>query len=106
MHSKGEKKMKKQITRMSPHQNAKVFAVLMALSSLIFVIPVFLAFSVMPMPADQNGHHAGPPALMFLLFPLAYLVMGYIMTAIGCALYNFVSRYIGGIEFEVSNDNV
>jgi hypothetical protein len=41
-----------------------------------------------------------------LLFPLAYLVMGYIMTVIGCALYNFVSRYTGGIEFEVSSDNV
>lgn len=33
--------MKKQIKRMSPHQNGKVFGVLMAIASLVFVVPFF-----------------------------------------------------------------
>lgn len=90
--------MKIQIRRFSLHQNAKVFAVLMALSSLIFIVPIFLIFSLMPMPEGQKG----PPAFMFLLLPVMYLVMGYIMVAIGCALYNFVSTYIGGVEYEAN----
>lgn len=94
--------MKRQIKRMSPHQNGKVFGVLMALSSLVFVIPMVLAFSLMPTPVDQQGQPAGPPVFIFILFPVLYLVMGYIMVAVGCALYNFTFKYIGGIEYEVS----
>jgi hypothetical protein len=91
--------MKVQIKRFALHQNAKVFGVLMGLSSLVFAVPAFIIFSAVAVPAG----HKGPPAFMFLLFPLMYLVMGYIMVAIGCALYNFVSRYTGGIEYETES---
>lgn len=97
--------MKKQIKRMSPHQNGKVFGVLMALSSLVIAIPLFFVFSMMPTPVGPNGQHVGPPAFMFLLFPIIYLVMGYIMVVIWCVLYNFVVQYTGGIEFEESNES-
>jgi hypothetical protein len=41
--------MKKQIRRVSPHQNGKVFGVLMAVSSLIFLLPMFVfMFASMP----------------------------------------------------------
>lgn len=95
--------MKQQIKRMSPHQNGKVFAVLMALSSLVFVIPMFLIFSMIPTPVGQNGHHMGPPAFMFLIMPIGYLVFGYIMVVIWCVIYNFVAQYVGGIEFELGD---
>ena len=97
--------MKQQIKRMSPHQNGKVFGVLMALTSLVFAIPMFLFFSMMHFPVDQNGHHMGPPAFMFLLFPILYLVFGYIFTVIWCVIYNFVVRFTGGIEFELESEN-
>jgi hypothetical protein len=88
--------MKKQIKRLSPHQNGKVFGVLMALSSLVFVIPFAFAFSFMPM-----GQRAGEPGMLFLIAaPIMYLVMGYVMVAVGCLIYNFAYKYIGGIEFE------
>ncbi len=90
--------MKIQISRFAPHQNAKVFAVLMALSSLVFAVPMFLMFSMMPMPEGQQS----PPAIMFLLFPIFYLVIGYVMVAIGCALYNVVSKFTGGIVYETN----
>ncbi|OOG43949.1 hypothetical protein [Polaromonas sp. A23] len=86
--------MKKQIERFSPHQNAKVFAVLMAVSSLVFVIP----FMLIAAPFAHQG--AGMSALAILAFPVIYLVMGYLSVAIGCWVYNLLFPYIGGIEFQ------
>jgi len=86
--------MKQQIARFSPHQNGKVFAILTAATSLIFVVPLMLFTSLAGPP------EARPPMFMFLLFPVLYLVLGYVMVAVGCALYNVLSKYVGGIEFE------
>ncbi len=95
--------MKKQIARLSPHQNGKVFGVLMALSSLLFVVPIAIAFSFIPSGVDAHGDAiAQPPVAMFLLFPVIYLVMGYIMVAVGCLFYNFMFKYLGGIEYETT----
>lgn len=89
--------MKQQISSFSPHQNGKVFAVLMAVGSLVFLIPMFLFF----MAAAPAGTR--PPLLMLLFLPVMYLVMGYVMVAIGCAAYNFMFKHIGGIEFETTD---
>lgn len=90
--------MKQQIKRFSIHQNVKVASVLMAVSSLIFVIPFSLVTMAMS-PAESK-----PPILFFVIMPLGYLVMGYIVTVVGCALYNFMFKRIGGIEFETTGD--
>lgn len=71
----------------------------MALSSLVFAVPMFLMFSMMP----SSGAQQRPPTFVFLLLPIFYLVIGYVMVVIGCALYNFVSKYIGGIEYETAS---
>ncbi len=92
--------MKQQIARLSPHQNGKVCAVLMALGSLVFLVPfsAILWFA----PADPNA----PPAWLFLLlFPVMYLIMGYISVAVGCWLYNIMFKHIGGIEFDVTSED-
>lgn len=87
--------MKQQIARFSPHQNAKVAAILMAASSLLFVVPIALVFSF-TMPSQ-----ARPPMItMFLIMPVMYLVIGYIAIGLSCLIYNLLARYIGGIEFE------
>ena len=86
--------MKQQVARFSPHQNGKVFAILMAIGSLVFLVPFVLLASL------AAPKEAAPPLFMFLLFPVLYLVIGYIMTVVGCAMYNFMFKYIGGIEFE------
>ena len=86
--------MKQQVARFSPHQNGKVFAVLMAVSSLVLVVPFFLIASF------AGPQEAAPPLFLVILFPVFYLVLGYVMVAIGCAVYNFMFKFIGGIEFE------
>ena len=91
--------MKVQISRFSPHQNAKVFGVLTAVASLIFVVPVFLMFTFAP-PTDPQGNSVEGPRMFLLFAPLIYLVLGYIMTVIMCALYNLLARFTGGLEYE------
>lgn len=94
--------MKIQIARLSPHQNAKVFAVLMALASLVFAVPMFFAFMYMPPGVDAHGNPIpSPPAFVALLFPLFYLVVGYLMVRVACWFYNVMFKYVGGIEYEV-----
>jgi hypothetical protein len=90
--------MKQQIERFSPHQNGKVFAVLVAVSSLVFLVPLFF---IVTMFAPEQSR---PPMLMLLAMPVLYLVFGYISVAIGCAMYNLLFRFIGGIEFETRTD--
>jgi len=90
--------MKQQITRFSPHQNAKVVAVISAVWSLVFLIP-FVVITNLAMPAQ----HAPFPWYVLLIFPFVYLIFGYVFTAIGCAVYNFFARYIGGFEFEAGD---
>ena len=92
--------MKIQISRMSPHQNAKVFGLLMALSSLLFILPMMVFFSFMPAGVDSHGNAVTPPTFLLLFFPIAYFVVGYIMVVVGCMFYNFAFKYIGGFEYE------
>jgi hypothetical protein len=97
--------MKKQIRRLSPHQNAKVFGILMAVSSLVIFTP-FIVIAMFTAPdVDQHGNPVTFPKYLFILFPIFYLIMGYLMTVIGCAIYNFLFRFIGGFEFEVRDEN-
>lgn len=96
--------MRKQIRRLSPHQNGKVFGILMAVSSLVFVIPMSLIFFFVAPSVDQHGNPTNFPKFMFLIFPIIYLIFGYLATAIGSLIYNFLFRFIGGFEYEENED--
>lgn len=86
--------MKQQVSRLSPHQNGKVLAILMAVSSLVFIVP----FSLFMMAAGPKG--SGPAGFMMLFMPLFYLAVGYVMVAVSCWFYNWMVQFTGGIEFE------
>ena len=90
--------MARQVRRFAPHQNAKVFAVLMTLGSLVFVVP-FMLFAMATAPDGQQM-----PWIMLVAMPLMYLVFGYLSVAVGCWLYNTLYPYIGGVEVEWSDD--
>ncbi len=97
--------MKKQIRRLSPHRNGKVFGILMAVGSLVFVLPFFAIAMTFGPGVDQHGNPVTFPKFMIILFPVLYLVIGYLMTAIGCAIYNLFFKFIGGFEFKVQDEN-
>ena len=96
--------MKIQIARLAPHQNAKVVGILSGLGSLLLVFPMIIVFSFSHPGVDAQGHAmAPPPVWIFLIFPVIYLAMGYIMAFVACVVYNFMFKYIGGIEYESKN---
>ena len=64
--------MKQQISRLSPHQNGKVVAVLAAVASLIVVVPVVLLTSL------AGAGAQGVPLWAIFILPVIYLIVGYI----------------------------
>ncbi|MCC1496779.1 hypothetical protein [Alcanivorax sp. 1008] len=94
--------MTKSIVKVSAHKAALTFSCVMALSSIVFLVPMSLLFLNAPM-HDANGNPVNPAPfwIMLVVMPIIYLIMGYIMTIIGAWIYNFVSRFTGGIQFEL-----
>jgi hypothetical protein len=72
-------------------QTAKVLAVLYFLMSLplIALMAVMLSFS----------HTPGPSLFTLIIFPLLYLIFGFIFTVIGAWAYNLAASWVGGIEY-------
>lgn len=90
--------MKKQIERLSPHQNGKVIAVLMAISSLTFLVPFMLLIGL----TAPKG--MGPSFGIFIVMPFFYLLFGYLGVAASCWIYNKMYKHVGGIEYESTPD--
>lgn len=88
--------MRQQIRKFGIAQTAKVAGVLYGLMGLVF-LPFLLVISALsPKDADFGMGFA-------LAMPILYGVLGFIGTAIGCALYNFVAKLVGGIEVETDS---
>jgi hypothetical protein len=94
--------VKVQVKNFSTHQTAKVFAILMAVSSLLFIIPFSLMGMLVPTSIDAEGNAVGTGAFnaIFLIMPVFQGVFGYIMMRFGMWVYNKLTPRIGGIEFE------
>lgn len=85
--------MKKQLSRISVHQTAKVFAFIYFLISLVILVPIGIAMLVTKYEA----------AFMFFLLPFIYLLIGYLSWLLLGFVYNIVSKYFGGIEFDLTD---
>lgn len=88
--------MKKQIINITPLQTAKVFALLYFILSIPLVGLMAVSFLLSPAPVR-------PPIGMLFVMPFAYLIFGFIFTALGAWVYNFVASWVGGIEY-ISNE--
>ena len=93
--------MKKSIVKFSPHRTAWTFALVMAFSSLIFLVPMCLMLFAMPNADANMGLSVG----MLVAMPFFYLVLGYLMSAFGAWIYNQVAKFTGGIEFELTGED-
>lgn len=86
--------MVQRVRRFSVGQTAKVFGVLYGILGLVFLPFIVLAVLFAP---DQAGFGIG----VAVLFPIMYGIIGFIMTAICCLLYNLVASMVGGVELEL-----
>lgn len=84
--------MKKQIIHISPIQTAKVLALVYFLLSIPLVASMFTGYFMGP---------AAPRPSIFILvgMPIMYLIFGFVFTAVGALIYNFATKWIGGIEY-------
>ncbi|MGQ7868388.1 hypothetical protein [Sunxiuqinia sp. sy24] len=88
----------KRIKRFNVWQTAKVVALMYVLVIAIFMIPLGLIGSV----AGGLFGNAFPfSGAMLIFLPFVYGILIFLMTALGCAIYNLVARWVGGIEVEV-----
>lgn len=76
----------------------------MAVCSLIFAVPMAISLLFLPQPIDASGNPVGPSVSIFLMLPVIYLVMAYVMVWVACFMYNRAFRHIGGIEFDQHTD--
>jgi hypothetical protein len=87
--------MQQQITRISPFQTAKVIAVLY----FVITIPFIILFALFSMFAP-NGQKFG---IVFIISaPFIYAIVGFIFSIIGAWIYNVVAKFVGGIEFTMT----
>lgn len=82
---------------------AKIMGLIYGCLGLIFV-PFFLLFALVGSFAQKDASFAPFAGLvgivMAVLMPVIYGVMGFVMGAIGAALYNFIAKKVGGFELE------
>ena len=88
------------IKRIAPLSLAKLQGVLLGLMGLIVVVPLLLLSFIFPVdPGMEEG--VLPSLWFFILIPVIYAVMGFIMGLITALLYNLVSQWIGGLEITI-----
>ena len=94
----------KRIKSFGIYQTSKVVAIILFFSSLVFVIPFGLIMMKMTGGNHIQGFPFGGGGVFIIILPFLYAIMGFIMTAIGCWIYNLVAKWTGGIELEFEDD--
>ncbi len=98
--------MNLKLKRVAPLQAGKMLAALYGLLSLIVVPFMFVAMTMAGLAARSHG---GAPPFPFmvgmgmgfvLLLPFLYALMGFVVGVISAWVYNLLTKWIGGFEFE------
>lgn len=85
--------MKRQISRFSVHQCSKIVGLIYFVLFLLVMIPLGIISWV-------GGNPMTDTITLFLL-PFLYGIVTYIGTIVLLALYNWIAKYTGGLEFTV-----
>jgi len=97
------------IRRFGVIRTANLAAIAFALLTLIFIIPfVIILFAAGPISftdrtTGQSVDFGGSP-LLLLFVPLAYAIIGWIVTALWCLVYNLAAALTGGVEMQLEGD--
>lgn len=95
--------MKYKIEKIYPHQAGKMGAALFAVLSLVFLpLSLFILHSAKSLGAQTAIPEISPA--FFVILPIFYGLLGYLFSAVTCALYNFFCRYVGAIQLDIVED--
>lgn len=86
--------MIRRVTKITPWQAGKFFAVLYFIVGLVFAIPFALFSLAVP---GQPGFGVG----FAIALPFMYAIAGLIFVPLCCLIFNLVAKFVGGLEFEV-----
>jgi hypothetical protein len=89
--------MKRQISRISIGQTAKVVGAVHVVLALPILLLAIIGLLIRPTRITSEVS----PIWLFLA-PFLYGLGAYFMAFIMCLIYNFVARYFGGVEFTTS----
>lgn len=70
---------------------------------------MYFILALLIAPLFYLASRSGPPdqalpGIAFLLGPFIYAVIGYVVTAIGCWLYNLIAGWSGGVSLTLEPD--
>jgi hypothetical protein len=88
------------IRRFGVVKTATIVAVMYVLIVAIFVVP----FAILAAAAGRgDGSGTASFVLIGVFVALFYGLIGWVFTAIACAIYNIAAGWVGGIEVELEN---
>jgi len=87
------------ISKFSIHRTSVTAATVFALSTLLFLIPMWIMTMLASGTVEGSDMPAGFMAMMFVM-PLFYWIFGYLGTATSCWIYNRIAKKSGGITFD------
>ncbi len=80
-------------------QTSLISAIIFFILSLFLVLPMMLITGIAGGFSDNPGFASG--GLIMVFMPIIYAIIGFLMTALWCWIYNAVAKRIGGIEIEL-----
>lgn len=89
------------IRRFSVIKTSNVVALIYMVVVAVFAVPIALIVAVAGTATDVPGTGAVGGVVFALAAILFYGLLGWVFTAIACAIYNLVASWIGGIEVQV-----
>lgn len=90
---------KRKVKRIGVFQTSLIAAIIYFFLALIIVVPMMLIMGFAGGFSDIPGFAFGGVLMIFM--PILYAVIGFLMTALMCWMYNVIAKRIGGIEIEV-----
>ena len=101
--------MQLKIKSFDTHKTALTVASVFALSSLLFLFPMFLMSFIAPSGQTPDGkpvNMATPMLVISLIMPIFYFIFGYVGVRFASWLYNKVSNKTGGIVVIVEQQEI
>jgi prepilin signal peptidase PulO-like enzyme (type II secretory pathway) len=88
--------MKKQVVRISVLQSSKIVTALYVIFGFLYTLIGILMLIF-------GGEGSRLIAIIYILMPVILAILGFIFFVIFSALYNFLAKYLGGIEVQIKN---
>lgn len=88
------------VKRIGVGSAARVYGLTLGFLGIFVGIIYAVIFSFMPGFSDVPGGGFG--IMMLIIIPILYGVAGFVIGALGAAVYNYVAKKFGGLEIELS----